>query len=710
MFRSSTLMYLVMCVAFATMGCSGSITGDGEGGLSGTGKNNRPPDGNPKNAETPGVAVRDRDGVHGILGCPTEPLPAYGNASSATLSKAFQSNCAACHGGAGQGSDKYPALPGKLSRDEYIAKVRMGVREMPAFSAAFVTDDQLASDFDNLKKLPNQPGGLEMAAGAPDSWSDAQVEEIYRNGLQTWRKAGDVDGQACTNCHSADGVELAIIGFKDDAILRRGQQHLAPEDALKVRDFIHAQRRRLGIAEVCSPDWRPFQPGGRVLPGNNAAEQDASFVEELQRHKLMVATGKVVTLEDANKALAEMQAIDMRKLPIGIALPRWSEDKFNGPEHRDINDYMAPVPTAPNRPQEYFAMEDEYLQNPTDAALYKLLDENRKNMNDLGYTQNSTVPAVPGNCPSFSNSTAWIKKRITEPKRLNVIVAAHLFREEIKNPGAFYKRPISPFPDAPQAVSPAFFLGGFAIEPPCYDDNNYPNWIKSFPAGFRAEFPETDLVRGTVTNATDRITHNWMMLGQVLDPSLISTDGMQTNKLHYWAFRNFTQKEAHLPFTYVHRMATQVKFWKEVRGTGLFPAKTGPFDEASREWLHPFLATNNQNSAGLRNAVDPESRSLPGVEVNRLKGNLIRMMMLISQDQLKKGMPLQQDQNDDHCLSVICQTRALRGYVNDLKAQTAKASARAAYEAKGFDLNLYETQTASLIADVLARMEAAPRR
>ena len=84
--------------------------------------------------------------------------------------------------------------------------------------------------------------------------------------------------------------------------------------------------------------------------------------------------------------------------------------------------------------------------------------------------------------------------------------------------------------------------------------------------------------------------------------------------------------------------------------------------------------------------------------------------MLISQDQLKKGSALQQDQNEDHCHSVLCQAREIRGYVNDLKIQSANASARAAYEAKGFDLNLHETQTASLIADMLTRMEAAPRR
>lgn len=52
-----------------------------------------------------------------------------------------------------------------------------------------------------------------------------------------------------------------------------------------------------------------------------------------------------------------------------------------------------------------------------------------------------------------------------------------------------------------------------------------------------------------------------MMLGQVLDPTLIGTDHMQDNKIHYWAFRNFTQNEVHLPFVYLHRIAS-THFWQ----------------------------------------------------------------------------------------------------------------------------------------------------
>ncbi len=718
MIRSSSPVSRAICLVLLVSGCTGTIKDQGSSGadkvpgmIPGQGGPSGAPDNGLLPASQPASPHALHGNVRGVLGCPTEPLPPYGadTAAAPTLSNAFRSSCATCHGGSGQGSAKYPTIPGALTREQYIGKVRTGYLEMPAFAASFITDADLGADFDALVLLKKNPGGVAGAGAAEQNWSEAEVQAAYSKGLQMWRKPGGIDGQACTNCHSADGVELAIIGFKDDSILRRAQQHLSPDDALVVRDFVHAQRRRFGIAEVCSTDWRPFQPGGQVLPGATPEDQDVAFLKELQKRSLKLATGRIETLKDARAALTELQNVDLRQLPIGIPLPRWSEDKFNGPEHRDINDYMAPVPTAPNNPAEYFAQEDEYLQNPTDAGLYRLLDENRQNMNDLGYAKKNSLPSLPGNC-SFPNSTAWLIERINTPKRLSVLVAAHLLREEIKNPGSFYHRPPSPFPDAPAATNPAFFLGGFAVEPPCYDANNYPYWIKSFPASFHDEMPESDLQNSVIENSTDRVTHEWMTLGQVLDPSLIATDQMQNNKLHYWAFRNFKQKNVHLPFMYLHRMATQARYWENLPDLKAFPKVSGPFDMARSQAVHPFLATDNQNSAGLDNAVDAEGFGGLGVEVNRFKGNLLRMMLLISRDLLESGMALQQDQDEDHCLSVLCQISATNGYVNDLKMQSTKPSATAAYAAANFDLKLYGDSTGALIADVLALMKQAPRR
>lgn len=100
---------------------------------------------------------------------------------------------------------------------------------------------------------------------------------------------------------------------------------------------------------------------------------------------------------------------------------------------------------------------------------------------------------------------------------------------------------------------------------------------------------------------------------------------------------------------------------------------------------------------------------LPSAAANRLKGNLIRMMMLLSRDLLQQGMALQNDQNDDHCLAVTCQTGRLNGYVDGLRTIATNPTDKATLITQGFDFNLYESDTRQLLADVLDRMAKAPR-
>jgi hypothetical protein len=161
---------------------------------------------------------------------------------------------------------------------------------------------------------------------------------------------------------------------------------------------------------------------------------------------------------------------------------------------------------------------------------------------------------------------------------------------------------------------------------------------------------------------------------------------------------------------YIHRIALQTTYWSQLRGSPLFPRATGPFNEAGRDWLPPLLSTENQESAGLRSAVAPDSKVLPAADINRFKGNLIRTMMLLRRDLLQKGAALQEDQNFDHCLAVTCQTGEMRGYVTSLRAHAATAAGKAALAAQAFDLALYQDDTGRLIAEVLDLMAKAPRR
>jgi mono/diheme cytochrome c family protein len=70
------------------------------------------------------------------------------------LSTAFTGKCARCHGEQGQGSGKYPALPNGKDESAYIALVRAGRDEMPAFTNVEITDADLKADFAILAKQP----------------------------------------------------------------------------------------------------------------------------------------------------------------------------------------------------------------------------------------------------------------------------------------------------------------------------------------------------------------------------------------------------------------------------------------------------------------------------------------------------------------------------------------------------------------------------
>jgi hypothetical protein len=52
----------------------------------------------------------------------------------------------------------------------------------------------------------------------------------------------------------------------------------------------------------------------------------------------------------------------------------------------------------------------------------------------------------------------------------------------------------------------------------------------------------------------------------------------------------------------------------------------------------------------------------------------------------------------------------MNGYVNSLRTYAGTATGKAAFTARGFDLDLYEANTRLLIAEVLDLIAKAPKR
>lgn len=79
------------------------------------------------------------------------PNPPRNQQPTVTLSSGYTTHCARCHGEKGAGQTIagvfYPALPNGRDEAGYIATVRAGKNDMPAFTATDISDADLKADY-----------------------------------------------------------------------------------------------------------------------------------------------------------------------------------------------------------------------------------------------------------------------------------------------------------------------------------------------------------------------------------------------------------------------------------------------------------------------------------------------------------------------------------------------------------------------------------
>ncbi|MEM9188741.1 MAG: cytochrome c [Myxococcota bacterium] len=649
------------------------------------------------------------NGNRGVLDCPTVDAPPFtGSAENhSALSTAFSSACATCHGPNGRGTPGYPELPGALTEGEFIDIARRGRAEaMPAFDAAFVSDATLAADYQVLSQI--SAGTLDpdtLQFGNEWDWSDAEYETARAEGLVAWRTP-DADGVACANCHTPDAIDLALLGYPDHAIIRRGRLHLDPVDTVKVAKFIHAQRRHFNITEPCHPSYRPLQPGGEVLPGDTAEEQDAAFGASLRDRELLLAAGTVRNLEDAEQAIAEVQAIDTRTLPIGIPLPRWTEDGFNGHAHATLNDYMPPIGLRPTdeHSSEWYALEDAYVADPTDEALFVLLEEFETMNWDGGFRD--AHPEDIGNCRRYRQAGDYLYD-LARRKRRSQLITQHLLRRALLGGEGLDWLGAAPFAEFSRSrgegLNPFYSIGGEHAEEICYSATGSGKQgvlaiLGSFPDDVVEETPQSDLANGVLAAIPTEIAHPWFTLAQIYDPALMMRQSDQaTNKLHYWQVLKFDHEDFHMPFFAVHRVSQQAKFYEELRGTDAHPE--GTFFGSGV--VHPFL---DGNRIQIRQIAEPTIGSGRNAgDAHRMIGNSIRAVLLKQIALLEAGGTYTNEETFRR------QSSTFRRWATRLSNQAGQGDAEAIRTALGDDLELYTSGIEELCGRVDALITAAPR-
>jgi len=90
-----------------------------------------------------------------VMGCgdsaDPNPNPPRTQQQQSGLSASFINQCARCHGETGQGQvvsgNNYPVIPGGKDESSFIAIVRAGRGDMPAFDASQITDADLKADY-----------------------------------------------------------------------------------------------------------------------------------------------------------------------------------------------------------------------------------------------------------------------------------------------------------------------------------------------------------------------------------------------------------------------------------------------------------------------------------------------------------------------------------------------------------------------------------
>ena len=599
-----------------------------------------PPTKSPPSDTTP-PAQPVANGNAGVFDCPTINSPAYTlrptNTLEATLSPQFQQACASCHGAQGEGQEGYPALRGGVDKQTYIERVREGFGEsMPAFDAAFVSDDVLGADYDALKAL----AGSDSTATYGDEWdwSPEEIEQARTEGLAAWRKP-DAVGVACANCHTPDALDVALLGYPDHAIIRRARLHLDTADTNKVVRFVHAQRRHFNIKEPCHPQYRPFQPGGRVLEGDTPQQKDEAFGAILRERALTVATGRVETLEQAQAALDQVRDINIRTLPLGVAFPRWTEDGFNGEAHATLNDYMPSVGFRPNSEDaaQWYALNDAYIAQPTQENLLKLLAQFDEMNHDGGFLDEHNTPIQ--NCRGFKVAGDLLHT-MSRHKRRSQYLMQHWLRRGVSEGLTLADLDALPLPlqgeDADNGLNPFMDVAKDHIEAICYPSTDSgkrasEEILRAMPQEVLDEMPQKDLDEMVLKALPEQMNNPWTMLAQIYDPSY-GQSNLRGNTLHYWQVLKFPQKRYHRPFYAVHRIAQRARYYDMAQLNPADPALPGDTRFGKVRTIHPWLDGNRVFIRESVQASNPDT-----ADSIRMGGNVIRAVLLVQIDLLKQG-------------------------------------------------------------------------
>ena len=344
-----------------------------------------------------------------------------------------------------------------------------------------------------------------------DGAVERSQDQVVADGIASFRTPGAIqDGASCASCHAPDGYDLAYFDFDDATLRRRVEPHLSAEHADRIVALVHALRQRDRITPRDHRTDRPLQPGGAVLPGATVAERDLAFGRQPRVQALFPRP--VLSPNEARAARDRWLAVDVRTLPIGLALNRWSEDPHEG--DASIADWLpdlARLPVDEGARAQLHALHDAYLADPTDARLFEVLDG----------TERLTSSGFSGN-----------GEALMADKYGSVLVAQHLFRRQARTGSLWEGRPSSAWLPARMTrdagPNPVWMVGDFARVHKAGDID--------LPDGVVAR------VGGGFDDEMRRVKVAWFYAGWQFDQGLQRTHGSNSTKSAEY-FTDFLRKD-----------------------------------------------------------------------------------------------------------------------------------------------------------------------
>ena len=239
-------------------------------------------------------------------------------------------------------------------------------------------------------------------------------KQIYATALEMWRRP--IPKGSCAGCHGADFFDLARIGTNDATLRRRALGDTATQTEAESLVLAVRQMRLDQKLPAANPrTFRPFQPGGAVLPGANNLERDINFGKQLKTFAPTMMGARVGTLAAAQASCNELNGINLRTMPTGIEFPLWSSDVFNGTQFGTMNDWVSDVPREPTGPNRaaWLALQSAYLENPSDENFWRMYGK---------------VDAFTDTLPGVGVGA----KNFTLEKFKSALLGQHMMRAELK--------------------------------------------------------------------------------------------------------------------------------------------------------------------------------------------------------------------------------------------------------------------------------------